>query len=335
MILGQENIFVPKFFHSNKVGEVYRVPYLKRATEAETWAKEHHIKPAAQDSKQVGLLLIDVQNTFCIPDFELFVNGAVEDNIRLCEFVYRNMGSITEIVPTMDSHTAMQIFHPIFWLDKTQAHPTPGTTITYEEVLQGKWKVNLELADSLTEGDRHKLEQHGLYYVRKLSEDGKYPLTIWTYHSMLGGIGHALVSAVEEAVFFHSIARKSQTSFELKGSNPLTENYSVLSPEVTDSADGKSIANKNSSLVAKLLNFDLLIIAGQAKSHCVAWTIDNLLTEIRSRDENLAKKIYLLEDCMSPVVIPDVIDFTEQADTAFTKFAEAGMNIVRSTDSLF
>ncbi|MEM8831196.1 MAG: isochorismatase [Cyanobacteria bacterium P01_G01_bin.19] len=325
----------PNFFNPDKVGEVYRVPYLNRAAEAETWAKEHHIKSAAQDSQKVGLLLIDVQNTFCIPDFELFVNGAVEDNVRLCKFIYRNLRSITEIIPTMDSHTAMQIFHPIFWINAVGEHPIPGTIISYEEVQQGKWKVNLELANSLTDGNINKLEQHGLHYAKKLSDDGKYPLTIWTYHSMLGGIGHALVSAVEEAVFFHSIARKSQTNFELKGSNPLTENYSVLSPEVTDSADGKSIAHKNSSLVAKLLNFDLLIIAGQAKSHCVAWTVDNLLAEIQGREEDLAKKIYLLEDCMSPVIIPDVIDFTEQADAAFNKFAEAGMNIIKSTEILF
>ena len=49
---------------------------------------------------------------------------------------------------------------------------------------------------------------------------------------MLGGIGHALVASVEEAVFFHSIVRKSQTQFELKGENPLTENYSILRPEI-------------------------------------------------------------------------------------------------------
>ncbi|MGD1921106.1 MAG: isochorismatase, partial [Pleurocapsa sp.] len=200
---------------------------------------------------------------------------------------------------------------------------------------QGSWQVNLELANSLTNGDCDRLEQHALYYVKKLSEDGKYPLTIWPYHSMLGGIGHALVSAVEEAIFFHSIARKSKTNFELKGSNALTENYSVLSPEVTDSIDGKSIASKNTDLIDKLLNFDYLIIAGQAKSHCVAWTIDNLLTEIKLIDASLSKKIYLLEDCMSPVVIPEVVDFTAQANTTFQKFADAGMNIVNSTDSLF
>ena len=330
----KNNVFVPNFFEPDKVKEVYRVPYQKRSFEAEAWAKEHNIKPAFQDTKKVGLLLIDVQNTFCIPDFELFVNGAVEDNVRLCKFIYHNLEYITEIIPTMDSHTAMQIFHPIFWLNEAGEHPTPASIISYEDVRQEIWKVNLDLADSLTNGDRHKLEQHALYYVKKLSEDGKYPLTIWAYHSMLGGIGHALVSAVEEAIFFHSIARKSKTNFELKGSNPLTENYSVLSPEVTHSIDRKSIANKNTNLIKKLLNFDAVIIAGQAKSHCVAWTIDNLLTEIKNVDAKLAKKIYLLEDCMSPVVIPGVVDFTPQADAAFQKFANAEMNIIKSTDNI-
>ena len=336
LMQSHNNIFeLNNVFDPNKVAEIYRVPYQLRAKEAEIWAQKNQIQSSAKDSKKVGLLLIDIQNTFCIPDFELFVNGAVEDNIRLCEFIYRNMGTISEIISTMDSHTAMQIFHPIFWIDKTGEHPAPGTIISYAEVQQKVWRVNLELADSLTNGDVEQLERHALYYVKKLSEDDKYPLTVWTYHSMLGGIGHALVSAVEEAVFFHSIARKSQTSFELKGSNPLTENYSVLSPEVIDSADGRSIASKNNNLIGKLLSFDMLIIAGQAKSHCVAWTIDNLLTEIKNSDASLAKKIYLLEDCMSPVVIPNVIDFTSQADAAFEKFANAGMNVVKSTDNLF
>ena len=80
-----------------------------------------------------------------------------------------------------------------------------------------------------------------------------------------------------------------------------------------------------------MLGFDAIIIAGQAKSHCVAWTIDDLLTEILARERKLAKKVYLLEDCTSPVVVPGVVDFTEQADAAFQRFGAAGMNVVKST----
>ncbi|MDH3829823.1 MAG: hypothetical protein OET21_20530, partial [Desulfobacterales bacterium] len=80
--------------------------------------------------------------------------------------------------------------------------------------------------------------------------------------------------------------------------------------------------------------FDVVIIAGQAKSHCVAWTIDDLLNEIIGSDKKLTEKVYLLEDCTTPVVIPGVIDYTEQANEAFQKFADAGMHVVRSSDPI-
>lgn len=331
---------IPSFFDRKKVGEVWRVPYQQRAAEAKAWAKQHNIKPAAEDKTRVGLVLIDVQNTFCIPEFELFVGGqsgkgAVEDNIRLCEFIYHNLDVITEIAATMDTHTAMQIFHPIFWINDAGEHPIPAaTTISLEDLEKGLWKVNPAVAASLAGSDYSALQKHALHYVKKLSEAGKYLLTVWPYHSMLGGIGHALVSAVEEAIFFHNIARNSQTIFEIKGNNPLTENYSVLRPEVLEGADGVAIAFKNTRFLEKLLEYEAIIIAGQAKSHCVAWTIDDLLTEILARDPSLAKKVYLLEDCTSPVVVPGVIDFTEQADAAFQRFAKAGMKIVNSTDAI-
>jgi nicotinamidase-related amidase len=159
-------------------------------------------------------------------------------------------------------------------------------------------------------------------------------LIIWCYHSMLGGIGHALVSAVEEAMFFHNLVRHSQTNFEIKGGNPLTENYSVLRPEVMDGSDGRPIAQKNARFIQKLLEFDAVVIAGQAKSHCVAWTIDDLLSEIMAQDPKLAKKVYLLEDCTSPVVVPGIVDFTPQADAAFQRFANAGMHLIKSTDPI-
>lgn len=327
---------IPPHFDAAKVGEVWRVPYQERAVQAREWAKKYEISSAVQDKTRVCLLLIDVQNTFCLPEFELFVGGksgmgAVEDNVRLCEFIYRNLGVISAIAPTMDTHTAMQIFHPIFWVNEAGEHPTPASTITPEDIQQGKWSVNPALVHSLTNGDSSKLNAHAQHYVKQLADFGKYPLTVWPYHSMLGGIGHALVSAVEEALFFHCIARNSQTRFEIKGNNPLTENYSILRPEILEDVSGNAIAQKNTSLIQYLLEFDAVIIAGQAKSHCVAWTIADLLTEIQAKDASLAKKVYLLEDCTSPVVIPGVVDYTEQANEAFQRFASAGMHLVQST----
>jgi nicotinamidase-related amidase len=148
---------------------------------------------------------------------------------------------------------------------------------------------------------------------------------------MLGGVGHALVSSVEEAFFFHTIARSSQPDFQPKGLSPLTEHYSVLGPEVTEGPDGETLGEHNAPLLQKLLAFDAVVIAGQAKSHCVAWTIDDLLGSL---ERDLAEKVYLLEDCTSPVVVPGAADYTDEADAAFARFAEAGMHVVRSTDPI-
>jgi len=55
------------------------------------------------------------------------------------------------------------------------------------------------------------------------------------------------------------------------------------------------------------------------------------LNEMVITNPKLAQKVYLLEDCTSPVVVPGVIDYTEPADAAFERFAKAGMHVVRST----
>ena len=329
---------IPPHFAPDRVGEVWRVPYQERAAEAEAWARAHAIAPAAADSPRICLVAVDVQNTFCVPDFELFVGGrsgtgAVDDNRRLCAFLYRNMAAITRVIPTMDTHRAMQIFHPAWLVDAQGQHPAPFTLVTAADVERGVWRFNAAIAPSLGLAVDYAQEEL-LHYVRRLAEGGKYALTVWPYHAMLGGIGHALVSALEEAVFFHALARESQPDFQIKGGNPLTEHYSIIGPEVTKGPLGETIAERNKELVDHLHDYDAVIIAGQAKSHCVAWTIADLLAEVQKRDFSLAPRVYLLEDCTSPVVVPGVIDYTDEADAAFARFAEAGFHVVRSTDPL-
>jgi nicotinamidase-related amidase len=238
------------------------------------------------------------------------------------------------VTATLDTHSAIQIFHPVFWVDERGEHPAPHTIVTSQDLERGRFRVNPKIAAAVAPRAGFDLEEYTRHYARKLEEGGKYPLAVWPYHAMVGGIGHALVSVVEEALFFHSVARSSPTRFEIKGSNPLTEHYSVLRPEVLEDHAGRRIAEENDRLVDALLGFDVIAVAGQAKSHCVAWTVEDLLARIRARDPRLAGRVYLLEDCSSPVVVPGVVDFTEPADEAFCRFAEAGMHRVRSTDPI-
>lgn len=327
---------LPQFFNTARVGEIWKVDYAARAEDARKYALQHDLKPAAASKEKISLLLIDVQNTFCIPGFELFVSGrsgqgAVDDNIRLCEFIYRNLGNLTHITATMDTHTAHQIFHPIFFVDQDGNHPAPYTDIHAQELRDNKWKFNPALGPNFNIAPEYG-QQMMVHYAETLEKRGKYALTIWPYHAMLGGIGHALVPAVEEALFFHSIARLSPTDFEIKGDKPFTENYSVIGPEVLTGPMDETLGMRNIRFIQELQEVDKLYIAGQARSHCVAWTISDLLEDINATDPALAKKVYLLEDCSSAVVVPGVVDHTDAADEAYARFAKAGMKIVKSTD---
>jgi len=326
---------IPPHFNPNSVGRIWKVPYQQRAQEATKWARKHKLSPAIDDKFKIALLIIDAQNAFCIPEFELFVagqsgTGAIDDNRRLSKFIYHNLANITKIYTTLDTHQVMQIFHPIFLVNNAGEHPQPYTTITYEDIVKGHWKFNKTIASNLNISPKYGQELL-LYYSKVLEVRGKYALTIWPYHALQGSIGHALVSSIEEAIFFHTIARESQPQFEEKGNIPFTEHYSALSPEILDGPDGKPIARKNEYFMQLLDTFDIVIIAGQAKSHCVAWTIDDLLSNFLLVDKELVKKVYLLEDCTSPVVIPNVIDYTEIANDAFRRFEKAGMHIVKSS----
>ncbi len=334
--MNEHDLPIPEFIDANKVGAVWRIPYEERARQAREWARLHNVEPASVPSTRTWLLLIDVQNTFCIPEFELFVGGrsgrgAVEDNARLCQFIYRNLANITHITATMDTHKTLQVFHAVFFVDKDGNHPAPYTDIHAAELRDGTWKFNPSLAHEFSIAPEYG-HQMMIHYAEELEKKGKYALTVWPYHAMLGGIGHALVSSVEEALFFHSIARNTQYEIEMKGDKPFTENYSVIGPEVLTGPMGETLGTRNMKFIEQLQRVDRLIVAGQAKSHCVAWTVQDLLDDINTVDPALAKKVYLLEDCSSPVVVPGVVDHTDAANAAYERFAKAGMHVVKSTE---
>jgi len=323
----------PHYNPTNVVNDERWIDYNALMAGALDWRQQNGLKASVTDQVRVGLLNIDMQNTFCHPNGELFVagrsgDGSVQDSQRVVEFIYRNMGILTELFATMDTHRVFAVFHPTFLVDDNGNHPAPFTQVTNQDVRDGTWKASPFMASALNT-NLMAAQRHLEDYTAKLDQRGRYPLTIWPFHGMLGDKGHNLVSGLMEASFFHGVARGAQPGFEVKGTNPWVENYSVLGPEITELFDGTPVP-RNAAFVDKLLKFDVLIIAGEAKSHCVAWTIDDLLGDIVKRDPALASKVYLLEDCTSPVVVPGM-DYTDDADAAFYRFRDAGMHVVNST----
>jgi len=336
---------LPTFFDGARAADyAYRPDAAMLASLATEWRAQHAIKPSAADETRVHLLLIDVQKDFCFPEGTLYVagrsgTGAIDDSRRIAEFVYRNVNALTEVTTTMDTHLAYQIFFPSFWLDKDDKPLTAHRTVTAEQIAGGEARPHPAMAKWLCNGNYTWLCKQVLHYARELEKAGKYSLYLWPPHCLLGSDGHALAGVIHEARLFHSFARTAQSSVEVKGGNPLTENYSVLRPEVLSRFDGGPLAQRNTQFLSTLLAADAVIIAGQAASHCVKSTIDDLLGEIAAQDPALAKKVYLLTDCMSAVTVPDgkggfVADFTPQAEAGLQKFKDAGMNLVRSTDPL-
>jgi nicotinamidase-related amidase len=311
---------------------------------ASEWKRTHDLKAAAADARNVHLLLIDVQKDFCHPEGSLYVGGrsgtgAIEDNQRLAEFLYRNLDVITHVSTTMDTHFAFQIFSPSFWLDRDDRPLEPFREITTAQIDAGDVKPNPAVAGWLCGGNYPWLMKQVRYYCAELERAGKYTLYLWPPHCLLGSPGHALSGVIHEARLFHAYARGMQGWVEVKGGNALTENYSVLRPEVLTRFDGQPLDQRNTSFLETLLEADAVLIAGQAASHCVKSSIDDLLDEILAQDPKLASKVYVLRDCMSSVTVPDgkggfLADFTPEAEAALDRFANAGMHVVRSTDPI-
>ncbi len=336
---------LPDFYRPARAAEwAYRPDAAQLHAAATAWRAQHAIKPAAADETRVHVLLIDVQKDFCFPEGSLYVAGrsgigAIDDSRRITEFIYRNLGVLTDVTTTLDTHLAYQIFFPSFWLDAGDRPLAPFRTITSDQIAAGEVRPNPAMAKWLCGGNYTWLCKQVLYYCKELERAGKYQLYLWPPHCLLGSDGHALAGVIHEARMFHAFARTAQSNVEVKGGNPLTENYSVLRPEVLSRFDGAPLAQRNTQFVHTLLAADAVVIAGQAASHCVKSTIDDLLGEIAAQDPALASKVYLMTDCMSAVTVPDgkggfAADFTPEADRALQKFADAGMHLVKSTDPI-
>jgi nicotinamidase-related amidase len=315
---------LPDHYSRDQVRSLYIERAGLMAAEGEAFARRHGVRPSAADPVRIAAFGIDVQVGFCTPGASLFVPGAVEDTQRTVEWLYRNLGAVTGLFFSMDTHRMFQIFHPAWWVDAAGRHPAPLTPITYDEVRRGAWSPVAHPKESLE-------------YVKRLEATGKYVLTVWPYHTLLGGLSHALVPALMEAALFHAAARRHQTHFETKGTHALTENYSVLSPEVTE-LGGQVVGAFNAPFFKLLMEYDRVYVFGQAKSHCVLSTLNDLEAHVLSTDPALARKIWILEDAMSPVPAPPLdplppgLDFPAIADQAVERWRRAGMQVVRTTD---
>ncbi len=315
---------LPSFYDPTKVPELYLERAGLVADAARAYAAEHRIAKARHDTSRIAAFGIDCQVAFCTPGASLYVPGAEADTRRTIEWIYRNLDKLHTLAFSLDTHSVFQIFHPAWWVGRDGEPPAPFSVITHDDVLSGAWRPVAH-------------EKESLEYTEKLAAGGKYVLTVWPYHALLGGLSHALVPALMEAAIFHAVAREQATHFESKGQAPLTENYSVLSPEVRE-LGGRAVGGLNAAFFEALVSHDRVYVFGQAKSHCVLSTLVDLRIELEKRDPSLLAKIHVLVDATSPVPAPPIdplppsLDFPAVAERAFADLERAGMRLVKTTD---
>ncbi len=233
------------------------------------------------------LLIIDPQNDFLdIPGATLPVPGAKADIDQTIGFIARNGQSLRAITVTLDSHPAVAIERPGFWLQSDGSDVTPFTIIAAQDVAAGRFSVR-----------DPRLAQAALDYLRALELGGKYQLMVWPAHCVVGTWGHAMPTTLEDALASWKQASGKMVFEVRKGLNPMTEQYSAVRAEVPVAGDSRT--ERNAALVAAATPDDgFLFVAGEALSHCVRATMLDLFPEFTQ--EQLARTV-LLTDCMSPV----------------------------------
>ncbi len=232
-------------------------------------------------------LIIDPQVDFCDQKSgTLYVSGAEDDTRRLAAMVTRLGKRVDDYHVTLDSHHRVDIAHPIFWKDSAGKHPDPFTIITLADLDSGRWT---------TTNPGFFRRSHD--YVKALEAGGRYPLCIWPYHCLIGSTGHTVMPELLAALGDWERDNFAVVDFVTKGSNIFTEHYSAVKADVPDPQDPTTQINK--TLIKTLMDSDLVFIAGQALSHCVANTVRDIADAFG--DESYVKKLVLITDASSSV----------------------------------
>jgi len=303
----------PDFYDAGKVGASF-VPNVNAAVQA---GQALRMASAARDTTRIALVLVDMQSDFIHPQGSLCVPGAIEDCQRIIEWIYRHVGRISKIYASLDSHYPLQIFYSTWWRDAAGSHPPPNTLISDDEVRRGRWNAVCE-------------PQWSRQYVTELESRHKKQLMIWPFHTLVGTVGHNLMPALYEAVSYHAAARQVQPRLVIKGEIDKTEHYSIFEPEVKVPEYPQGRLNQR--LLQDLQQFDLVYIAGQAKSHCVLETVNSMMNYFQAQPD-VIDRLRILEDGMSSVTVPG-IDFDALANRVYDRHRERGLKFVTTQDPL-
>lgn len=289
--------------------------------------------------RNIQLFVIDPQGSFCnvvdpseqqiVHDGELCVQGANGDMNRLADFLNRSQDLFNDVHVTLDSHHSVHIAHPIWFKDSVGNHVQPFTLMSHDNgVIKG---VNAITQEDLGEFKctAPSLTKWTTDYLDSLKSQGRYLHCIWPYHCLIGTPGHNIVADFKNALINWERKNFATINMVTKGSNPKTEHFSAVKAEVVDPHD--STTHLNTNFINLIMDADEILIAGEALSHCVAWTIEDIANQFSNgtlgdKDEFI-RKCVLLQDCSSSVT-----GFEQMGDDFVKRMSARGMKLTTTGD---
>lgn len=266
--------------------------------------------------EKIHLLLIDPQNDFMdIPGAALSVPGANEDMKRVAALIDRLGERLADIHVTLDSHHPVDVSHPGFWRKADGSDVGPFTQISLAKIDAGEFSPR----------DPRCLPDVRAY-VETLEKSDRYELTVWPEHCLIGSWGHNVQADVFAALNRWARRKLNLVDYVTKGSNPWTEHYSAVRAEVPDPRDPSTTLNRR--LIDTLEQADVILVAGEALSHCVANTVRDIVANFGAES---VSKIVLLEDCSSSVISP-FVDFPAVASRFVADMKALGMRVAKSDE---
>ena len=328
---------VPDFFNPTRADKAWHIDYETRAHQAAAWAAERSIQPASQDKRRIWLLLVDMQNTFCLPDFELFVAGS--QRTRRGGRQHPSMPlHLSE--PGRDHPHHCHAGHPHRHADlsrdlpggRGRQPPAPYSLVTMEDVPRRQVEVQPCPGAHFDISPEYGQEML-LHYVTRAGRTGQ----IRADH--LAVSCHARAASVMRwclhwkkpsfSIPWHAAPGRSSRSKALRLHRALFGHRAGGA----ERSQGETLGSHNPAFIDKLQKVDALVIAGQAKSHCVAWTISGPARgypgkRIRRWPESVpAGGLHVAGGGAGSRLQP-------RRTKAFVRFAEAGMHRVKSTDPM-
>lgn len=262
--------------------------------------------------KKNALLIIDPQNSFCNPGDKngngrgsLYVDGAENDMKRLAGWIISNKEHIDFIGITLDMHQPNDIAHPNFWQDKNGGFPAPFTTITVKDVESGKWTPRFD-------------PKRCLNYLRELDKQGEYPHVIWPPHCIMGSESAAIFQPLMDALMDWTVRGKFY-EVVAKGTYPFSEHFGAFKAQIPDPERPETQLNQR--LIKTLEEYQNVFLGGEAKSHCVA----NSLKQMMNEAPVLCSKLTIFEDAMS-----NVSGFESHADPIYQRAKDMGIRFSKT-----